>query len=121
MSDALTFAPLPCTAEGRRLLIVSRKFIESSWFSDAIRLGWDMDSLFRVVGHPLTVGKECVGLVVWLALNPRAAKLEKLTGDFAQARTACGEIEIYCRFHLLINEEIEPWWASSQVMGEPAA
>ena len=119
--DALTFAPLPCTDEGRRWLRISRKFLESPWFDVAVRLGGEMVSLFGVAADPMTCGKEHMGLVVWLALNPSRAKLEELTADCAQAGTRWGKVDTFSRFDFLINDDAVLWWHAPQIIGEAAA
>lgn len=66
---ALNQLPAPCDHNGRRLSIVTRKFVGSHWFSQAFTCGWTLEELFGVDAHAPLARYEQWGLVVGLALS----------------------------------------------------
>ncbi|MEW5964191.1 MAG: hypothetical protein AB1749_11580 [Pseudomonadota bacterium] len=111
---ALDRLPAPRDAEGRRLLEMTRTFVASPSFPQAVALGWALIDLFGVapVAPRVRVGEQ--GLVTSLALSPIGGRVEVLAEDGALIRTNSGARQTYRRFTMAMNGAV-CWWECLRV------
>lgn len=111
--------PPPCTADGHRLLKVTRAFLTTPHCQTASALGWSVVELFAIEPrNPVSIHGN--GLVTWLALA-RPGRLVAMTDEAARiSRDALGlaarDLHWVRSKHRPASEH--PWWECQDIMGE---
>jgi hypothetical protein len=112
----LAWLPQHCTPDGRRLLQVTRGFLASHWFNQAIALGWNTVELFGInadAERPL-IGDW--GLLVTVALvAPSGVKIVSVSQDCACYRTRSGAPVTWPRFRPAMADNVL-WWECAAIV-----
>lgn len=95
--------------DAHRLMTVTRAFVASPQFRDAVSHGWTIDELFAVHAETPTRRLDGMGLVVTVALSRLGSRLEEIEADRAVLRAKSGGTLTYRRFVASL-ENSRPWW-----------
>ena len=114
--------PAPRDHSGRRLIAETRKFLESRWWTEAIKCGWAPEELFGLDGSAPLDNHERWGMIVGLALAPRPGDaIEHLDAEHAVIRHAPSPKMKNTR---RVERRFRPaettvvWWRCSTLMGD---
>ena len=107
--SALERLPKRCTAEGTRLLDVTRKFVASLFFDEVIELGWSRIELFGIAPDAPKTHLGTWGLIVTQVLLLRGGRIEAISEERAILWTRAGTELLWPRFRSEINACVL-WW-----------
>lgn len=112
----------PATNEaGRRLLSVTRAFLETERWREAIALGWPLIELFGASPHAPLVRVGEHGLVTGLALSHLIApRLAGIHADHAVIVTKSGAQLVHRRCRPAMDTAVL-WWTCPEIVGEGGA
>ena len=121
VAAALNALPRPTDLNGLRLIVETRRFLSSEWFSEALKCGWTLEELFGVGAHePLE--HEHWGLIVGLALAPKPGDvIEYLDAEHAVIRYRAGSPRKEARRterRFVPADSSVPWWECSALVGD---
>lgn len=107
--------PPPSGWDGEALLRLTRSFLASAWFGQAVALGWSMLELFGINPHAPVSRVGEWGLVVTLSLTiDPGAEIESIAEDSAIIRSRSGAQITYPRFMPAMNA-CELWWKCTEI------
>ena len=109
ITSALERLPKRCTAEGTRLLDVTRKFVASLFFDEVIELGWSRIELFGIAPDAPKTDLGTWGLIVTQVLLLRGGRIEAISEERAILWTRAGTVLLWPRFRSEINACVL-WW-----------
>jgi hypothetical protein len=102
---------------GRRLLSVTRQFLDTAHWNQAIALGWGPIEFFGFNPHAAADRLDAQGLVTGLALsNVSMSRLDAITEAAATIRDRFGSLFIYRRGDHGCDVE-ELWWRCPALIG----
>ena len=108
--------PPSCERDGERLLEMTRAFLESSWFRQAVEKGWSMIELFGISPHAPVTWVGDWGFVVTLALLINAGtKIESVAEDGATFSTPSVARNKWPRFRPALRDCVL-WWECRQII-----
>ena len=108
--------PPSCERHGERLLEMTRMFLESPWFRQAVEKGWSMIELFEISPHAPVTWVGDWGFVVTLALLINAGtKIESIAEDSAIFSTPSGTQNKWPRFRPAL-QDCMLWWECRQII-----
>lgn len=111
----LTRLPPASSDHGRRLVKLTRAFLDSPHWLAAVALGWDMVELFGIHPHAPLRRPDAEGLVTGLALSKlNGGRLESICENHAVIRYRSGAAQSYRRF-MPAMEAAVLWWECAAV------
>ena len=108
--------PPSCGRDGERLLEMTRAFVESSWFRQAVEKGWSIIELFGISPHQPVVRVGDWGLVITLALlTSPGTKIDSIAEDGATFSTRSVARNKWPRFRPALRDCVL-WWECRQII-----